>query len=59
VDDEVGQEFDLRVSYTFSKHFTIANCLAVFDPGDAIEDMSGDDFDDTVYVNTIELILKW
>jgi hypothetical protein len=59
VDDEVGQEFDLRVAYAFSKHFTIANCFAAFMPGDAIEDINGDDYDDTALVNTIELIWNW
>ena len=33
-DDEVGQELDVRVAYTFSNHFTIANTFAAFDPGD-------------------------
>jgi len=59
VDDDVGQEFDLRVAYAFSKHFTIANCFAAFDPGDAIEDYLGNDYDDTALVNTVELIWKW
>jgi len=59
VDEEVGQEFDLRVAYTFSKHFTIANCFAAFDPGDAIEDLYTKDHDETALVNTIELIWKW
>jgi hypothetical protein len=59
VDDEVGQEFDLRVAYDFSKHFTIANCFAAFIPGDAIEDLWGKDYDDTALVNTIELIWSW
>jgi len=59
IDDEVGQEFDLRVAYAFSNHFTIANCFAAFDPGDAIEDLGGSDYDDTALVNTIELIWKW
>jgi hypothetical protein len=58
-DDEVGQEFDLRVAYAFSKHFTMANCFAAFVPGDAIEDLNGPDYDDTALVNTIELIWKW
>jgi len=58
-DDEVGQEFDLRVAYAFSKHFTMANCFAAFDPGDAIEDLWGDEYDDTALVNTIELIWSW
>jgi len=59
VDDEVGQEFDIRVAYAFSKHFTIANCFAAFDPGDAIKDIWGDEYDDTALVNTIELIWSW
>jgi len=59
IDDEVGQEFDIRVAYTFSNHFSIANCFAAFEPGDAIEDMHGSDYDDTALVNTIELIWKW
>ena len=59
VDDEVGQEFDLRIAYAFSKHFTIANCFAAFEPGDAIEDYWGDDYDDTALANTIELIWSW
>ena len=59
VDDEVGQEFDLRVAYAFSNHFTIANCFAAFDPGDAMKDIWGNEYDDTALVNTIELIWKW
>ena len=58
-DDEVGQEFDLRVDYAFSKHFTIANCFAAFEPGDAVEDMWGSDYDNTAPVNTFELIWSW
>jgi len=60
IDDEVGQEFDLRVAYTFSKHFTIANCFAAFEPGDAVEEMMDDsNYDDTALINTIELIWRW
>jgi len=63
IDDEVGQEFDLRVAYTFSKHFTMANTFAAFDPGDAIEDLGktlgGSKYDDTALCNTIELIWSW
>jgi hypothetical protein len=59
IDDEVGQELDFRVAYTFSKHFTVANCFAAFEPGDAIEDAYGTDYDDTALVNTIELIWSW
>ena len=59
LDDEMGQEFDLRVAYAFSKHFTIANCFAAFEPGDAVEDAYGSDYDDTALVNTIELTWRW
>jgi hypothetical protein len=58
-DDEVGQEFDIRVAYAFSNHFTIANCFAAFDPGDGVQDRLGSDFDETALVNTIELIWSW
>ena len=58
-DDEVGQEFDARVAYAFSKHFTIANCFAAFEPGDGVQDRLGKEFDDTALVNTVELIWKW
>ncbi len=59
IDDEVGQEFDLRVTYAFSKHFSMSNCFAAFDPGDGVQDRLGSNFDDTALVNTIELIWKW
>ena len=59
IDDEVGQEFDLRVAYAFSKHFLVANCFAAFEPGDAVEDLWGNDYDDTALVNTIEMIWRW
>ena len=58
-DDEVGQEFDIRVAYAFSKHFIMANTFAAFEPGDAIEDLKGDGYDDTALCNTIELIWSW
>jgi hypothetical protein len=47
------------VAYAFSNHFLIANTFAAFEPGDAIEDRWGDDFDDTALANTIELIWSW
>jgi hypothetical protein len=58
-DDEVGQELDIRIAYTFSNHFTIANTFAAFDPGDGIQDRLGNDYDDTALVDTIELIWNW
>lgn len=59
VDDEMGQEFDLRITYAFSNHFSISNCFAAFEPGDAVEDLLGKDYDDTALANTIELIWSW
>ena len=35
------------------------NTFAAFDPGDGIEDLRGPEFDDTAYVNTLELIWSW
>lgn len=57
IDDDMGWEFDLQVTYKFNNHFSIGNVLSIFDPGDAIEDLWGDDFDDTAYMDTVEL--KW
>ena len=57
IDEELGWEFDLLLTYHFNKHFSLGNCLAVFDPGDGIEDIRGSDFDETAIMNTIEM--KW
>ena len=59
IDDEAGIEFDLRLTYKFSNHFTLGNTLSIFSPGDAIEDIYGDDYDDTAILNTVELMWKW
>ncbi len=56
VDDEVGYEFDLRLTYKFNKHFLVGNVLSTFFPGDGIEDILGDDFDETAVVDTVELV---
>jgi hypothetical protein len=58
-DDEVGIEFDLQLTYKFNKHFSVGNVLAVFMPGDAIEDRLGSDHDDEMIVDTIEIIWKF
>jgi hypothetical protein len=57
IDDELGVEVDFRVLYNFNNHFFIGNTLSVFDPGDGIEDLHGDDFDEMAIVNT--LLLDW
>ncbi len=55
--DDMGLEFDLNLTYTFSNHFSIGNTLSIFEPGDAVEDLNGPDFDQTAYLDTIEM--KW
>lgn len=57
IDDEVGFEFDLNFNYKINKHFTIGNTLAVFMPGDSIEDRLGEGHDEVAIMDTIEL--KW
>jgi hypothetical protein len=56
VDDEVGYEFDLRLTYKFNKHFSLGNVLSVFVPGDGIEDILGDEFDETAIMDTVEMV---
>lgn len=56
IDDEIGWEFDLQLTYHFTNHFSIGNVISIFDPGDGIEDLRGPDFDETAYLDTIELI---
>lgn len=55
IDDYVGTEFDLHLSYKFGKHFTLGNCLSIFDPGDAVKDIRGDGYDEIGIMNTIEM----
>ena len=57
VDDNVGLEFDLQLTYKFSNHFSIGNVFALFDPGDGVQDIRGDDYDETAILDTVEL--KW
>ena len=59
VDDEVGIELDLQLTYKFNKHFSIGNVLAAFIPGDGVTDRLGDDYDETGFINTIEMIWKF
>ncbi|MFO7838831.1 MAG: hypothetical protein R6X08_04970 [Desulfosalsimonadaceae bacterium] len=57
IDDEMGWEYDLQLTYNFTKHFSIGNVISLFDPGDGIEDMYGDDYDDLAWLDTVEF--KW
>jgi len=57
IDDVMGWEFDLQITYHFSKHFSLGNVVSIFDPGDGIEDLRGPGFDEMAFVDTIEM--KW
>ncbi len=59
IDESMGTEYDFWFRYQFNKHFSIGNCFAVFDPGDAVEDINGAGFDDTAVMDTVELIWAW
>ncbi|VBB45953.1 conserved exported hypothetical protein [uncultured Desulfatiglans sp.] len=63
IDDEVGLEFDLLLTYNFGKHFSIGNCFTVFDPGQAVQDIwdpiTGNGNDETAIINTIEFTWVW
>jgi len=55
-----GWEFDLQLTYTFSKNFSLGNTLALFAPGPAIQDIRNtaeQDFDQLAVLDTIEL--RW
>lgn len=59
IDDTMGIEYDLWFKYQFNKHFSIGNCLSVFDPDDAIEDIYGSGYDETAILNTVEFVWAW
>ncbi|MEA3547313.1 MAG: hypothetical protein U9R66_06585 [Thermodesulfobacteriota bacterium] len=59
IDDEMGYEFDLQLTYVFNNHFSIGNVISIFDPGDAIKDLRGDDYDDTAFLDVIEMTWKF
>ncbi len=59
IDSYVGTEYDLQLTYKFNKHFSLGNCLSVFDPGDAVEDLRGPGYDDIGFIDTIELKWTW
>lgn len=42
-DDDLGQEYDLRVTYDYTEDVQLGLCVAWFEPGDAIEEDWGTD----------------
>ncbi len=59
IDDAVGWEYDLQLTYYFNKHFSLGNVFSYFDPDDAVEDLYGDDYDDGAIMDTVEMIWKF
>ncbi|GAB6887923.1 hypothetical protein JCM13304A_14210 [Desulfothermus okinawensis JCM 13304] len=59
IDDSVGWEFDLQLTYHFNKHFSLGNVFSYFDPDDAVEDLAGDDYDNAAIMDTVEMIWKF
>ncbi len=59
IDNEWGMEFDVLLTYRFNEHFSVGNAFAVFDPGDGIQDIWGEDFDETAFLDTIEFKWTW
>ena len=57
IDDEMGWEFDLQLTYNFTNHFSLGNTVSFFDPGEGIQDLWGDDYDEMAIIDTVEL--KW
>lgn len=56
IDDEMGMEFDVNLTYHFTDHFSLGNTFSVFDPGDGIQDLRGSDYDQTAIMNTFEIV---
>ncbi len=59
IDDSVGWEFDLQITYHLNNHFSIGNVFSYFDPSDAVQDLAGDDFDEGAIQDTIEMTWKF
>ena len=57
ISDDIGLEWDLQITYKFGEHFSVGNVFALFDPGDGVKDLRGEDFDRTAILDTVEL--KW
>lgn len=54
IDDDVGLEFDLQVTYRFSRNFSLGNVVSLFDPGNGIQDLRGEDFDQMAFLDVVE-----
>ena len=57
IDNAIGYEGDMQITYNFSDNFSLGNVISVFDPGDGVEDLRGPNYDAVAVVDTIEM--KW
>jgi len=55
IDDSMGYEGDLKIAYNFSENFSLGNSISVFSPGDGVQDLRGDNYDETALVDTLEM----
>jgi hypothetical protein len=55
VDEEVGWEYDLQLTYKFNSHFSLGNVVSVFLPSDFVEDYRGANYDSVAFMDTIEM----
>ena len=55
IDSNMGWEIDWQLTYNFSRNFSIGNVISVFDPGQAVQDLRGEDFDQMALLDTVEL----
>jgi|GEM_PF-784975 len=64
IDNEMGWEADLLLSYNFNSHFSLGNLISVFAPGQGVQDYQESlyvnrnygEFDEIAYQNTISMI---
>lgn len=54
VDDSIGVDFNLNLTYDFDPHFRLGYIFSYFSPGDGVKDFYG--HDDAATVNLVELL---
>ena len=56
VSNEMGIMWDTSLTYHFTNHFSIGDTFSVFTPGDGYQDIWGNDYDKTAFLNTVEFV---
>jgi len=54
-DDDLGDEYDLYVTYDYSEDLQFGLCVAYFDSGDVLEDVTGDDNEALQVVGSVKV----